>query len=735
MAKESLINRIKKGLKFGTNKQVATTSIGGSGTPIFSGIIDTGEYVADLKGEKLIDTIDQMRWSDASVRLALLAVSLPILSADWSITSASDDAFDVEVAEFVEEALFKKMDWTDTLRQILLMLPYGYYVFEKIFKLEEDKIYFKKWASRHPKTIKKWITEKGSLKSIEQTFYQEKGFTTVDIPAEKLIIFTYQKEGDNYTGTSILRQAYKHWFFRDNYYKIDAIATERHGVGIPIITLPEGWTPKDKADAEELGKHLRANEQAYVVFPSPKWSIEMLDMKTTSIKDPKDMLEHHTREILKSVFAQFVELGGTTVGSYALSKDQSRFFLDSMDTLAKLVESIVNEQAIKQLVDLNYTVDAYPVLSHGDLGTVDVEELAMALQSLSFTGFVTPDVELEKYLRIVLKLPEMTDEIEGKREKADREPKEEDLEKEDSERKMSERKWHRDLTTPEKRVHFDEISKVMNTEEEKLYKRLSSILLKEKTYLLPIFERAVRENDIATLQSIAGKFRGEYERVFRDGIKKIFEYGKSKASFEIKKAPPQTNPEMMAALQDEAHYYAQKGYSDLLDVLKASASLAIMKQLAKGEGKKGISKAFNTYIARNARAAANLIISENLNKGRKFTFDTFKEDVYAFQWSAILDGGTCNYCMSMDGRTISATDKRFDTYQPGKVHFNCRCIWVAVLKEDTPSPIFTGIPESLKPQTEMPPWDFEDLNAPLQDSSSLDIEERLYEKVFKEREK
>ena len=899
MPKESTLKRtiksFRKTLKFATSKKVASTELGGSGTPIFSGIIDTGEYVNNLKGDTLIDTINQMRWSDASVNMALLAVTLPILSADWDIKPVSEEPADVEIAEYVKDCLFNKLNWQSTLRQILLMLPYGHFVCEVVYGMEDTDIIWKKWSPRMPKTLRRWNTKKGDLESITQRFYQDGEYKEVELPAEKLLIFVNQKEGDNWLGTSILRQAYKHWFYRDKYYKIDAIATERHGVGIPVITLPEGYTDQDRAEAEELGANLRANEQAYITKPSAGWVIEMLDMKTSTIKDPKEMLNHHTREILKSVLAQFVELGSGSVGSYALVKEQSRFFLDAIDTIATNIESTINEDAIKKLVDLNFTVEEYPKLTHGDLATTDVKELAESIQALGFFGGITPDKELEDYLRTILKLPQLPEGTQ--REEPNKQPEKEELEsdKEKKEKEMSEHKWHRELTKFETKVRFDEILDTMNTEEKKLYTELIKILLKEKAYLLPIFERAIQNRDIATLQRVAGKFSGEYERVFRNGIKKIFEYGKQKASFEIRKPIPSTSPEMTEKLFDRAHFYAQKGYSDLVASLASAASLAILDEaIPAKEGIDSVNKAIKSYMNKNSLAASNLVISENFNEGRKYALEEYKEDTYAYQWSAILDGGTCfpagtdimtdkgkrdikdikmgdmvltrngfkqvvdngvrdykgcmvevispngnficteehpvfanggfkeakhlvmgdtllysndniffkvidgiygffgkseylksiankvssfvniarfipmpvtainfytesearnvkplkvynlqvadeaeyfangalvhncNYCRSMDGRTISAIDKKFSTYKPGNVHFGCRCIWVAVLKDEAPLPVFTGIPESLRPQTEMQPWNFEDLNAPLPGSTKIDIQERLY---------
>ena len=733
-----------KGKIFATPKKIARTELGGTGTPIFGGIIDTSEYVEELKDDKLIDTVNKMRWSDASVSAALQVCMLPILSAEWDIEPASEDPQDVEIAEIVKKNLFEGMSttWQDSLRQALLMLAFGHYVFEVIYKEADGLFLWKKWAPRLPKTIKKWNTEKGSLVSIEQQFYREAELKTVTIPIEKLLIFIHKKEGDNWKGTSTLRQAYKHWFFRDKYYKIDAIATERHGVGIPIIYLPEGYKPEDKLEAEELGKNLRVNEQAYITFPSRDWSIEMLDMKTATIKDPKEMLDHHTREILKSVLAEFVELGAGKTGSWALSRNKTGFFLDALDSVAKNIEDTINNYAIKRLVDLNWTVEEYPKLTHGDIGMVDIEQLANAIQSLTLVGGITPDPELETYLRVVMNLPEkpemgVTETTPApKTEELETETKvEEETPDKASKAKMSER-WHRQLTKAEQAVRFDEIKRVMDSEEKRLFNELVKILVKEKVALLPAFERAVQNHDLAKLQNIAGRFKGEYERVFRNGIKKLYEFGKNKASYEIKLPAPSTTGEQVGMLSDHAHYYAERHYKDLVDNLKSVASLGVLdKSISDLETIKNIKAAYQKFINRNVSITANLSVAESFNAGRKFTFDTYKDDVYGFQWSAILDGATCNYCRSMDGRVISSTDKKFNEYQPGKVHFNCRCIWVAIMKDEAKPPAFSGIPDQLRPQTEVPPWGFKDLNAPLPGSSKLDIGERLYKPQVVEEQK
>lgn len=705
---------MKKTKKFATRKS-SRPEIGASGVTNFQGVIDTDEYVAKLQGSTLYTTVDKMRWSDASVQAALLMCELPIRSAEWDIEPASEDTQDQEIAEFVKDNMFNGLTipWEDTLRQILLMHPYGCMVFEVIYKLTEDgKIGWRKWAPRLPKTIQKWNVDKnGELRSIAQRTYKDDNFVTIEIPIEKLMVFVYRREGDNYLGTSILRQAYKHWFFRDKYYKIDAVATERLGIGIPIVTLPDGFTDDDYNDAKKLGENLRGHEKAYIVKKTG-WEVEMMDLKASTTKGVQEMLEHHTREILKSVLAQFIDLGSKSTGSYALAKDQSQIFLSALDSSAKLIEEVINDE-IKKLVDYNWTVEKYPKLTHSDLGNKDIKELAEAVQTLTFSGMLTSDPETEDYLRKVLKLPEKP---EGSRvqpvvqtKKKVGKPEEEGQFKE-----KKKTKYHRELTRVETRVRFDEIRDFMDTAERETVAKMLSVLNREKARLITLFEDAIKRKDFADLHRISWQLKGQYAAVFREQIKKLFEYGKLKSSYEIKKPAPITTAEINKQVTQRAFYLADRHEKQLLKNVKGIAAVAMMDpsvtdEQALAEVTSGIDSFFN----KNVPATAALITSDEMNSGRIYTFKAFKDDLYGYQWSAILDGATCNYCRSMDGRVIGVDDKAFSAYKPGAVHFHCRCIWVAITKEEENPPPFTGIPETLRPQSAVPAWEFKDLEYPL----------------------
>jgi len=402
-------------------KGASKEEIGDTGIEITHGVI-TEDYNTTLQGTEGIEKYDEMRKSDATVKASILVTSLPIRRANWFIQPASEDDQDKEVADFINAALFEYMTitWADLLRQALLMMPYGVMVFEKVFDTKEVngkmRIVWRKLAPRMPKSIHNWQTEDGN-NGIQQ---MTSGGELVSIPMDKLCVFVNEKEGDNWWGNSILRASYKHWYYKNNFYKIEAIGFERQAIGVPKAKMPEGYTPKDEAQAEKILKNLRAHEQAYIIEPSD-YEIEFMDMKGNTIRDPKSSISHHNREIVKAVLAQFLELGAGTVGSRALSQDQSELFLQSLEAVANQIIDVFNKYAIPQLVDLNFDnlKNGYPLLSYAGISRADVEGLSTAYQRLTQSGAIKPGENDEQYFREMLGLPEREEdeEIDDKKDK------------------------------------------------------------------------------------------------------------------------------------------------------------------------------------------------------------------------------------------------------------------------------------------------------------------------------
>lgn len=430
-------------IKTPTGYQTELGERGRSGTYIFSGIITQEEYNADLVRLQALWNYDVMRRSDATVKQLLNAVIMPIIGSQWTIQAASENDYDVMVANFVRQQLFqRRIVWHDFLREALLMLPFGFSVFEKVLEWVDythtpapiprdpadtdfdengnalplepiqppDKnmklIGLAKLASRKQRSIFKWEMDNG-MPGIHQILPG----AAYDIPWEKLVVFTNEREGDNYEGISLLRAAYKHWYLKDKMYLIDAIKIEKQSLGILEIEPPEGADEDMINDAIEAAQQLRANEMGYFKKPTG-WTFGFMDMKANTTVDTWPSIEHHDRAIAKTFLAQFLELGHSTgSGSHALSRDHSQLFEKAVDAVCKNLQATIQHFVINPLCDINFADinGNYPTLHHSKIHDDDIDVLMTGLSAMVTAGAITMDAGMEQWMRSMIGAPDVPD--------------------------------------------------------------------------------------------------------------------------------------------------------------------------------------------------------------------------------------------------------------------------------------------------------------------------------------
>jgi len=684
--------------------------LGKTGTTILAGQIITEEYAPELVGKEALKIYDRMRRSDGVVKATLMACELPIRTANWFIQPVTNSLKDKEIADFVSDCLFNKMTitWNDFLRQALMMISFGFMVFEKVFQEVKFQgmpmIGWRKFAPRLPKTIFAWETVDKKDGITQYLMTGEK----VSIPIEKLLIFTFQKEGDNWEGISGLRTAYRSWYLKEQIEKINAMGFERQGLGVPYAKLPMGHTELDRRKAIEFLTNLRANETGYVIIPQG-WEVGFLDMKGGTIKDPQESIRRYNREIFIGVLAQFLDLGAGPPGSYALSADQTSTFHNNLTAIAKQIKDIINRYAIQQLVDLNYdNVQNYPTLEFTKVGRIDVDELSNAISRLTISAvpgekpIITPDESIEDYLREVLGLPQRKKVVLTVPEKKPIEEKKEEVRK-----IASEFKARRLLTFAEGKVRFSELNDKMDTLEEGLRKDLRFTLKKITDDLILQIDKILGEPSstvrVNLVQKLKINFKERYQKQILETLENTFEYAKQGASYEMKKTPPPTKKDQKAMLRNRAITLTDTMISDILKVVKQTLLESLQKEMSeKGRKFQFIDRGFILRTIKNTleekssdiwNTVPATIVGGTINQGRRFTFDTYRDDIYALQRSEILDVVTCNYCLSVDGRVFSPDDPftKNDIF-----HFFCRGIWVEIMKEEEELPDITDIPDTLR---------------------------------------
>lgn len=678
--------------------------LGGSGTEMWDGILSE-EYNSDLRGREGYKEYDKMRRNDATVKSAILAVTLPIRRAKWYIKPASESLEDIDRAEFVKWNLFENLDSTfdDFMRQACLHLVFGNMVFEKVYNIRpwegKDMVTWEKFGPRLPRTIHRWETK--DHKGIEQILHDGR---QVLIPWEKLMVFVNEMEGDNWEGISILRAAYKHWYYKDKFYLIDAMAFERQGLGIPKAKLGESSSEADVAKAKEILKNIRANHQQYIVEPHDV-TLEFMDMKAQTTRDPEKSIAHHNREITKSVLAQFLELGAGESGSRALSEDQSDLFLLSLETVANNISDVINRFAIQQLIDMNYDgVQYYPTLEYTSISRVDIQKLATAYEVLTRSGGISAQEEDERYLREVMGLPEREiEEGEGVEEPHDKEDKEvDDLPKDEEVEKKKEAsfprfseeyKGWRKLTFAEQKVSFQSLEREIDRLEKSLVDTAGDVLRNEKERYIKALSSAMHSNDPTKAKEVKFKAANEYAKVLRDHNRGALTYGKTSASSEMGKKIPATTAEQKALIDMQSASIAESHTTTFDERAKIAAVNARNRGESVAVAIAAADKAVEETIEKILTDTSRITVAGYINNGRNYVFETYKDAVYAIQRSELLDNHTCNYCLSVDGRIIEADDS---FAKSGPFHSGCRGVWVSIMKDEAEKPAITGIPASLR---------------------------------------
>ena len=720
--------------------------LGDSGVRMLHGII-TEEYNPQLQGIQGIRVYDEMRRSDGTVRAAVLVCTLPIRRAEWFVNPATDKQEDKDIANFIEHALFDWMDisWDDLVRQALLMVPFGVMVFEKVYGIKnkdgKDWVTIEKMAPRLPKSILQWELPDRTF-GIQQI--RQDGILA-QIPGSKMLVFVNEREGDNWWGTSMLRAAYKHWYYKNNFYKLDAVAFERQGIGVPMIEMPQGYTEADEKKAADAAQNLRGNESAYLLLPFG-YKASFMDMGSHTTRDPQNSIQHHDKAILQSVLAQFLELGQTSSGggSRALSTDHSDLFLKAEESLANTLIGVINKDLIPELVDLNFNnVKVYPKLDYSGITKVDVTALGTAYSQLVTAQAITPTEDDEQYLRAAMGLPARTqedideatdgepsteeqidhanieevgnDEVDKatinakKPAKTDKENKKVDKATGNAKKEAHDHlkakprrfddgkgfmSW-RPLTFAEKKVNWKSIQDKMGEIEDGFSDEAKKLLTDAKDKFMTKLHEAISSGDSKAIADLEVKFLNDYKALIKKTMLDAYEYGKKTASGEMHITTPPSNAETLASITLMANTAAEKAQADIEAKAKTLAASHLNNNTPVLQASGAIDETLDTLIDKTVNDTASIAVGQNINMGRNDVFERNEDEIYALQRSEILDSVTCDFCADMDGLIIKVNDPMASSTI---YHSNCRGIWVEILKDEENPPSITGIPEDISDQ-------------------------------------
>lgn len=368
-----------------------------------------------------IRTYESMTNDDAAVDVSLRASKMPVLGADWYVEPGDSSEEQVVIAQMVECNILEELltPWSALLEDILRFYEYGVTTFEKVY---ENRV----WAPNRPGANRKTYTmlkdlacrptptlgkfkydDNGRLESIEHVALRGNGTTeNVLLPASKLVIFTHNRKGGNLEGKSLLRTAYKNWYFKNQFYNIDGIQKERHGMGFPILTLPVSYTKNDLEAAKELVRNIRTNQEAGAVLP-PGFVLTFAELKSQPV-NVLSSIDHHNGMIMLNIMVQFLLAGvseSAAAGRASTSSAQD-MFTKALKYVANMICEQINLQVIPELVRYNFDTTVYPKLRVRNIGeTKDMQQWSSAIANLLARNAVTMDYDTEQFIRNIIDFP------------------------------------------------------------------------------------------------------------------------------------------------------------------------------------------------------------------------------------------------------------------------------------------------------------------------------------------
>lgn len=351
------------------------------------------EFLSTLRGTTGVKKYHEMRENDPIVGSCLHAITQIMREARWSVAPADekDETAKADAAFLEDNMTSMKQSWGDFFTESLSFLTYGYSLFEQVYHRRKDgKIGWWKFAPRVQQSLEKWeIDQYGDMIGFWQRPAPD--YTLFYIPITKCLHFRTEPHGANPEGRSVLRSAFRPWFFKKSIEEIEGIGIERDLAGLPVLTLPEGMDPdSDDPDvvaqitaAKRLVTNIRRDEQDGIILPFG-WELSLLASSGTRQIDTVAVINRYNKEIAVTMLAQFVMLGMERTGSYALAREQTEMFYQSLDGWADMTATTINRQAVKPLFAYNGVVDRpLPQVVHTPTRRFSLKDLASYVATLA----------------------------------------------------------------------------------------------------------------------------------------------------------------------------------------------------------------------------------------------------------------------------------------------------------------------------------------------------------------
>lgn len=719
--------------------------LGSTGTKVFASLLAPNDYSPDWTPPRCFDLVDKMRLSSATIGAALRARKASVRRASWEIEPNDEDPHGEERADALRKNLFhgQRVTWKQTLGNILLGLDYGHAAHEIVLRDAGSgadaglRWQLDRLQHIRPHTIQDWtVSDAGDLVGIRQlaTRHGNSQSEVVEIPAWRLALWTFDLEGSEYRGRSVLRNVYRSWYALDALDAMLGIIVEKRGAGVDVVTVPEDL-PADKQEKLEAAlRNLHLHEKQYGVFT---------DGMTFDIKgiagqayDGLPLRKEWTLDVLRALGQDWLGLSGE--GSQAQHRDKTSMAMMLAEDDAEWVADGFNRNVIAPLWAWNFGPDApAPLLVYRTLDTRDAATMVGAIVSATSAGILDAgDDEVKRTVRSLTDIADTEGGDEDLEEGAEIEPEPEKREPPDDDgpamppkpeaaARNGARHVHagrrfrpsRAAVGPERFVAWGRLYDELEDTESAIVRELRPVQREITADLVAQAEAVFKRGQIKALSKVEvpDALRTKVGDVVTGNLVELATEGARNVRSEMaaqrrdRAIPDPTRvrePETMAAITKPITDESRRKIDDLLAVRGRTVADSLVARLEKlflaevlGQAERGefdaatLTDFMDGVSDAPTRQDVRLMTSAALGVGRKVAAEDFRDEAMGSYYSTMLDDNVCPVCANLEGETFEPfSDEYRRAYPPrsgGDGEYpdcdgamQCRCVMILTLDEE-----------------------------------------------------
>lgn len=409
------------------------------------------EFLPQLVGREAARVYREMLDNSSVVGAMIFAITQAMRKVEWRIETPNDSAAAKREGEFAD-SLRTDMShtWEDFVAEALSMLGYGFSVHELVYKrrlgnrpndadtpaskYSDGRIGWRRLPIRGQDTVIKWFFDpNGQVRGVTQ---QPWVGSLIDIPIEKMLLFRPSQHKNNPEGRSVLRNAYRSYYFVKRLEELEAILFERMS-GFPVMYVPSSLIERATSASpdpvavqalaayKKLVTNVRVDEQMGALLPSDTYrdadgkmsTVKMYDFKLLTPEHGKGSVDvdktigRHKIDMMMTLLCDFLTLGHETRGTNNLAVSKVDMFFSAIEGWLNSVAAVLNNYALPRVWELNgLNPDLMPRYVPDMAQRLDLDGLGSYIANLAAAGMpLFPDDELQTFLRDAAGLPDITD--------------------------------------------------------------------------------------------------------------------------------------------------------------------------------------------------------------------------------------------------------------------------------------------------------------------------------------